>query len=196
MTAPRTEDDAGLRAHVAKAILDAWEQPGQEGTKLKKTIRPYVHVQADAAIAAVRSWDEANAGSVAVAAGLEDAIANEVDDLLTALQERQIIQPFCQFHDRHHISNGEDGEFCGECAADGGIGELCHLGCDSEGIELAARALKAVAAPPAPGEAAAPVQAPVCKRCKTRAQVSGLFGHCAECNAEHVTDLQHDAEHQ
>lgn len=56
MTAPRTGDDAGLREAVADAIKPLVDD----------TDASYPQV-AEGAIRAVRSWDEANAGSVPVA---------------------------------------------------------------------------------------------------------------------------------
>ncbi len=80
-----------------------------------------------------------------VTADLEDSIALIIEKALTNLEKRGIIIPFCDDHDRADIAEDDDGaEYCAECGAQGFSGELCHLGCDSVGYELAAKIMKLV----------------------------------------------------
>ncbi len=79
---------------------------------------------------------------------LEDSIALIIEKALTNLEERGIIVPFCDSHDRAFaVEAVEGGEICEACHGEGFSGELCHLGCDSVGYELAAKIMKLVNPP-------------------------------------------------
>lgn len=94
---------------------------------------------------------------------VDDAVAERVETLieehLESIERRGFIVPACDTHGRDHIAESEEhGEFCRECAADDGGGELVHLAIDSEAIEMAGKIRAALAKPPSPA-AAAPAEA-------------------------------------
>lgn len=120
---PRTGDDAGLQAAVAAALYGC--RPDQVNG---------LHCQiAGKAIAAVRSWDEANAGGVPVAGISRESIQtalNAMEALVRAMENGPGVFVAVDLDELHR---------------------LVKAGAEFESLTL----------PPAPGEAAAPVQGTV-----------------------------------
>ena len=50
--------------------------------------------------------------------------------------------PSCQFHGRKFIQESDHGEFCHECVADGGTGELSEIAADSTGFDWMEKIVK------------------------------------------------------
>lgn len=56
---------------------------------------------------------------------------------IEALHRIGVLLDYCESHGRDFVQTSDDGEeYCQECAADGGSGELCYVAPDSFAIEV------------------------------------------------------------
>lgn len=79
-----------------------------------------------------------------VTAEQEESAQDIIIGRLEGMEQRGILLPYCDDHNRDHITEEGGEEYCRECVVDEGGGELVHLAKDTEAIEMVDDILKAL----------------------------------------------------